>query len=157
MRQQKMGLRVRGKLRIVKVFDAAVLLRGVWCGRALPVRVIIIMVPGLKLKPWYLITTDRALDALEAVRAYEGRYQIEVNFDEVKELGLGHYQGPSGQGVRRWPLFLCVSQRLLKFIATEVMPAKLPDLNWSWYEREKNGRPGAAAVDRALPTANISR
>ena len=40
---------------------------------------------GLKLKPWYLLTTDRELEPQEAVRAYDGRYQIEVNIDEVKE------------------------------------------------------------------------
>jgi hypothetical protein len=38
----------------------------------------------------------------EAVQAYGGRQQIEVNLDEVKELGLAHYRGRSGQGVRRW-------------------------------------------------------
>jgi hypothetical protein len=43
----------------------------------------------LKLKPWYLITTDLTLDPREAVRVYDGGYQIEVNFDEAKELGLG--------------------------------------------------------------------
>jgi hypothetical protein len=51
------------------------------------------------------------------VRAYDGRYQIEVHMDEVKELGLGHYQGQSAQGVRRWPLFLCAAQTVLKLIA----------------------------------------
>ena len=103
-----MVLRVHGRERMVRLWDTEVLLRGVWCGRALPVRVIIIVVPGLKLKPWYLLTTDRELEPQEAVRAYDGRYQIEVNIDEVKELGLAHYQGRSGQGIRRWPLFLCL-------------------------------------------------
>nr|MDQ3959958.1 hypothetical protein [Pseudomonadota bacterium] len=37
----------------------------------------------------YLVTTDLELAPLEAVQAYGGRQQIEVNFDEVKELGLG--------------------------------------------------------------------
>lgn len=136
LREQRMVLRVRGRDRIVRVFDAPVLLRGVFKGRACPARVIIIVVPGLKLKPWYLVTTDLELDALEAVRAYDGRYQIETNFDEVKELGLGHYQGRSAQGVRRWPLFLCVAQMMLKFVATGVLAVELPALNWSWYERE---------------------
>jgi hypothetical protein len=136
LHEQKMVLRVRGRERIVKVWDAVVLLRGVWHGRALPVRVILIVVPGLKLKPWYLMTTDLDLDPQEAVRAYDGRYQIEVNIDEVKELGLEHYQGRSGQGVRRWPLFLCVGQMILKFLATDVLPVKLPTLHWSWYARE---------------------
>lgn len=67
---------------------------------------------------------------------YAGRCPIEVNFDEVKELGLGHYQGRSGQGVRRWPLFLCVAHVLLKFLATRVLAVPLPDLNWSWYPRQ---------------------
>jgi hypothetical protein len=65
-----------------------------------------------------------------------GRQQIEVNFDEVKELGLGHYMGRSGQGVRRWPLFLCAAQMLLKFMTTGVIQATLPQLHWSWYKKE---------------------
>jgi hypothetical protein len=64
-----------------------------------------------------------------------GRQQIEVNFDEVKELGLGHYQG-RGEGVRRWPIFLCIVQTLLKLIATQALPVELPSLNWSWYRQE---------------------
>jgi hypothetical protein len=51
-------LRVRGRERIVRVWETAVLLRGVWPGRALPARVLIVTVPGRKLKPWYLLTTD---------------------------------------------------------------------------------------------------
>jgi hypothetical protein len=136
VRPQKMRLRIRGKERTVQVFDSQVLLRGVWAGRAWPARVIVVVVPGLKLKPWYLITTDLMLDPLEAVRVYDGRYQIEINFDEVKELGLGHYQGRSGQGVRRWPLFLSFAQMLLKFIATGLISVSLPELNWSWYTKE---------------------
>jgi hypothetical protein len=56
--------------------------------------------------------------------------------DEVKELGLGHSQGRSGQGVRRWPLFLSAVQSLLKLIATGMLPVELPELNWSWDQRE---------------------
>jgi hypothetical protein len=136
LRPQKMRLQVRGKERIVNVFDSQVLLRGVWSGRACPARVIVVVVPGLKLKPWYLITTDLTLDPGEAVRVYDGRYQIEVNFDEAKELGLGHYQGRSGQGVRRWPLFLSFAQMILKFIATGLISVSLPELNGSWYTKE---------------------
>ena len=136
LRQHTLALRVRGRERVVRVWETAVRLRGVWPGRALPARVLIVTVPGLKLKPWYLLTTDLDLAPADAVRAYEGRYQIEVNFDEIKELGLGHYQGRSGQGVRRWPLFLCVAQLLLKLIATGVLTVKLPTLNWPWYDRE---------------------
>ena len=73
---------------------------------------------------------------MEAVQAYGGRQQIEVNFDEVKELGLGQYQGRSGEGVRRWPVFLCIVQTLLKLIATQALPVELPSLNWSWYRLE---------------------
>jgi len=105
--------------------------------RPFPVRVIIIVVPSLKkLKPWYLITTDLELDPIDAVNAYDGRYQIEVNFDEAKELGLGHYQGRSGTGVRRWPLLISLAQTLLQLIATETIKVELPTLNWSWYRRE---------------------
>ena len=110
--------------------------RGVWSDRPCPVRLISGVVPGLRLKPWYLLTTDLELTPLEAVQAYGGRQQIEVNFEEVKELGLGHYQGRSGEGVRRWPVFLCIAQALLKLIATTVLPVELPALNWSWYRLE---------------------
>ena len=80
--------------------------------------------------------TDLLLDPVEAVHTYAGRFQIEVNFAEIKELGLGHYQGRSGQGVRRWPLFLCVAHVLLKFLATGIVSVPLPELYWSWYPRE---------------------
>ena len=135
--EQKMKLRVAGCEREVEVASAEVLLRGVTAQAACHARVIIVSVPGGKLKPWYLLTTDLELSVEEAVRAYSGRQQIEVNFDEVKELGLGNYQGRSGQGVRRWPLFLCLAQMLLKFIATESLLVRLPKLNWSWYSKEQ--------------------
>src|SRR2546429_9220915 len=85
-----------------------------------------------------LVFDHHRLDARpgEVVRVYDGRYQIEVNFDEAKELGLGHYQGRSGQGVRRWPIFLCIAQTLLKLIATQALPLELPSLNWPWYKQE---------------------
>src|SRR5262249_7562542 len=127
---------LRGQPRVVYICDAEGLLRGVWPSRALPTRVVIVVVPRLKLSPWYLLCTDLTLAPVEAVHTYAGRCQIEVNFDEIKELGLGYYQGRSGQGVRRWPRFLCVAHLLLKFIATEVLPIPLPALNWSWSQRE---------------------
>jgi Transposase DDE domain len=136
LREYPLRLRVRGRERLVQVFDAEVLLRGVRPNRALPARLVIVTVPRLKLTPWYLLCTDLDLDPLEVVLTYAGRCQIEVNFDEVKELGLGHYQGRSGQGVRRWPLFLCVAHLLLKFVATSVVTVPLPALHWSWYPRE---------------------
>jgi hypothetical protein len=136
LREQKMLFQVHGRERIVRVWDTVVLVRGVWRGRALPARVIILVVPGLKLKPWYLLTTDLDLDPRDAVRAYDGRYHIEVNMDEVKELGLGHYQGRSGQGIRRWPLFLSLGQMILKLIASGVLAVPLPRLHWPWYTRE---------------------
>jgi hypothetical protein len=137
LRHGRMKLHVRGREREVRVASAEVLLRGVHRGRPLEARVIVVEVPRSKLKPWYLVTTDLELDVEEAVRAYAGRQQIEVNFDEVKELGLGHYMGRSGQGVRRWPLFLCAAQMLLKFMATGVIAVALPRLNWSWYKQEE--------------------
>lgn len=136
LQHRPMKLRVRGRERTVRVAEAQVLLRGVWAGRPLAVRVIIVTVPRSPLKPWYLLTTDLEFEVTEAVQAYEGRQQIEVNFDEIKELGLGHYMGRSGQGVRRWPLFLCAAHMLLKLMATEVIQITLPKLNWSWYRNE---------------------
>jgi hypothetical protein len=133
---QQMKLHVQGRERAAGVASAEALLRGVRRGQPLPVRVIVVTVPRTKLKPWYLLTTDLELEVEEAVRAYAGRQQIEVNFDEVKELGLGHYMGRSGQGVRRWPLFLCAAQMSLKFIATGVIEVALPKLHWSWYKQE---------------------
>ena len=136
LRRQEMKLRVGGQRHTVEVSDLEILLRGVWRGRARPARIMIVVVPGLELKPWYLVTTDLELEPCQAVKVYDGRYQIEVNFDEVKELGLGHYQGRTGQGVRRWPLFLAAVQSLLKLIATGALPVALPLLHWSWYRRE---------------------
>jgi hypothetical protein len=136
LRHQTMKLRVQGRERRVKVASAEVSLRGVRPSQPLAVRVIIVSVPDSKLRPWYLLTTDLELDVVEAVRAYAGRQQIEVNFDEVKELGLGHYMGRSGQGVRRWPLFVCAAQMILKFMATGIIAVTLPRLNWSWYKQE---------------------
>jgi hypothetical protein len=136
LRKQEMKLRVWGKQHKVGVYSAEILMRGVWRGRAQVARIIIIVVPGLPLEPWYLLTTDLELDPCQVVEAYDGRYQIEINFDEVKELGLGHYQGRSGQGVRRWPLFLSAVQTLLKLIATGILPVEMPTLNWDWYKRE---------------------
>lgn len=136
LRRQEMTLRVWGKLHKVEVLSAEILMRGVWRGRAQVARIIMIVVPDLPLEPWYLLTTDLELDPRQVVEAYDGRYQIEINFDEVKELGLGHYQGRSGQGVRRWPLFLCAVQTFLKLIATGVLPVEIPTLNWDWYKRE---------------------
>ncbi|HXG68808.1 MAG TPA: transposase [Blastocatellia bacterium] len=140
LQRQRMKLHVGGREREVRVSSAEVLLRGVWAGCPLAVRVILVSVPHSKLQPWYLLTTDLELSVEEAVRTYGGRQQIEVNFDEVKELGLGHYRGRSGQGVRRWPLFLCVAQTVLKFMATKVIEVPLPKLHWSWYAQEETVR-----------------
>jgi hypothetical protein len=136
LQRRRMKLHVQGREREVSVASAEVSLRGVRVGQPLPARAILVTVPRSKLRPWYLLTTDLGLAVEEAVRAYAGRQQIEVNFDEVKELGLGHYMGRSGQGVRRWPLFLCAAQMTLKFIATGVLAMSLPRLNWSWYKKE---------------------
>jgi hypothetical protein len=156
LRQHTLTLRIRGRERLVRVWETEVLLWGVWPGRVLPARILIVTVPGLKLQPWYLLTTALDLTPADAVRAYDGRYQIAVNFDEVKELGLGHYQGRSGQGVRRWPLFLCAAQLLLKLIATGVLTVKLPTLNWPWYDREDTvGQVRRRLIDLCRP--RISR
>jgi hypothetical protein len=107
LRHQTATLNVRGEERTARFYDAEMLWRGVWHDRPCPVRLLVVVVPSLKrLKPWYLVTTDLELAPLEAVQVYGGRQQIEVNFDEAKELGLGHYQGRGGEGVRRWPVFL---------------------------------------------------
>jgi hypothetical protein len=131
------NLRVQGKERAVKIYDAEILLRGVKAGHPCPARILIVVVPDLpKLKPWYLLTTDLDLDPLAAVQAYAGRLHIEVNFDEAKELGLGHYQGRSGAGVRRWAVLICIAQALLKLAASGFIRLDLPRLHWSWYRRE---------------------
>ncbi len=132
----RMKLVVQGRERTVKVSDAEVLLRGVAAAKPVAARVIVVTVPRSRLLAWYLLTTDLELEVEGAVRAYAGRQQIESNFDETKELGLSNYMGRSGQGVRRWPLFLCVAQMTLKFIATGMIDVTLPRLNWSWYAKE---------------------
>lgn len=156
LRHQRMKLHVQGREREVRVASAEVSLRGVQRGRPLAGRVIVVVVPRRRLKPWYLLTTDLELEVEEAVRAYAGRQQIEVNFDEIKELGLGHYMGRSGQGVRRWPLFLCAAQMLLKLMATGIIEVTLPKLNWSWYAKEHTvGQMRRRLVDYCRP--RISR
>jgi hypothetical protein len=138
LRKQSGKLQVHGTERKIEIYDAEILLRGVHKGRSCQARVLVVIVPELKkLKPWYLLTTDLELSVIEIVRAYAGRARIEVNFDEAKELGLGHYQGRSGSGVRRWPVLVCVSQTLLKLAATGLIKFDLPKLNWSWYQREQ--------------------
>jgi hypothetical protein len=98
------------------------LLRGVKANCPFPVQVMVVTLPHRQLKPWYLLSTDLELPVEEAVEAYMGRPQIETNVDEVKELGLGNSMWRSRQGVRRWPLFLCVAQLVLKFMTTEEAP-----------------------------------
>jgi Transposase DDE domain len=138
LRKRRSKLPIQGKERQVEIYDAEVLLRGVHKGQALKARVIVVIVPELKkLKPWYLLTTDLELDAIAAVEAYAGRAQVEVNFDEAKELGLGHYQGRSASGVRRWAVLVCLAQTLLKLAATGLIKLDLPRLNWPWYKREE--------------------
>lgn len=137
LRQQSGKLQVQGKERKIEIYDAEILLRSVHKGRACRAGILVIMVPELKkLKAWYLLTTDLEMDVIAIVQAYGGRAQIEVNFDEAKELGLGHYQGRCGSGVRRWPVLVCLSQALLKLAATGLIKLDLPTLNWSWYQRE---------------------
>jgi DDE superfamily endonuclease len=157
LRKQRGELHVQGKERKIEIYDAEVLLRGVHKGRALKARVIVVIVPGLKkLKPWYLLTTDLELEQMEAVRAYAGRAEVEVNFDEAKELGLGHYQGRSGSGVRRWAVLVCISQSLLKLAANGLIKLELPKLNWSWYKREETvGHVRRRLIERCRP--RISR
>ena len=90
------------------------------------------------------------------MRTYAGRYPMEVNFDEVKELGLGHYQERRGPGVRRWPLFLWAARLLLKLIATGVLTVALPSLNWLWYDRDDTvGQVRRRLIDACRP--RISR
>jgi hypothetical protein len=156
LRQPQPVLHGRGRDRAAVVWETEILVRGVWPHRALPARVLLVTVPGLALAPWYLLCTDLTLEPAEAVHTYTGRFQIEVTFDEVTELGLGHYQGRSGHGVRRWPLFLCVAHLLLKFLATGVLSVPLPDLNWSWYPRENTlGQVRRRLIDLCRP--RISR
>jgi hypothetical protein len=157
LRKQRGELHVQGKQRKIEIYDAEVLLRGVHKGRALQARVIVVIVPGLKkLKPWHLLTTDIELEPMEAVRAYAGRAEVEVNFDEAKELGLGDYQGRSGSGVRRWAVLVCISQSLLKLAANGLIKLELPKLNWSWYKREETvGQVRRRLIERCRP--RISR
>src|ERR687896_638313 len=91
LQHQTTTLRIRGKERTVRVYDAEMLGRGVWPDRPCPVRLIVVVVPGLRLKPWYLLTTDLALAPVEAVQGYIGSPQKEIKFLEGKKLGFGHF------------------------------------------------------------------
>jgi hypothetical protein len=157
LRKKSGKLEVHGKERKIEIYDAEILLRGVHKGRPCQARVLVVIVPELKkLNPWYLVTTELELGVIEIVQAYAGRAQIEVNFDEAKELGLGHYQGRSGSGVRRWPVLVCLSQTLLKLAATGLIKLDLPKLNWSWYQREQTvGQMRRRLVEHCRP--RISR
>jgi hypothetical protein len=129
-----MLLHVRGCEGEVRVADAQMLLRGVKANCPFSVRVMVMTLPRSQLKPWYLLSTDLELPVEEAVEAYMGRPKIETNVDEVKVLGLGNSMGRSGQGVRRWPLFLCVAQLELKFMTTEEAPNpdSAPEKDAAW-------------------------
>ena len=87
LREQKMVRRVHGRERLVRRWDTEVGLRG-GRGRPLPVRVIMLVVPGLQLQPWSVLSTEKELEPQEAVRAADGREQIAVHIDAVHELGL---------------------------------------------------------------------
>src|SRR5918992_5864650 len=66
--------------------------------------------------------------------------KLKSTLTKPKSLALGHYQGHSGQGVRRWPLFLSFAQMIWKFIATGLVSVSLPEINWSWYTKENTVR-----------------
>jgi hypothetical protein len=83
-----------------------------------------------------LISDDLELEAIAAVLAYASRAQVEVNFEEAKELGPGHYQGRSGSGALRWAVLVCLTQALIKLAAAGLIKLDLHRLNWSWYKRE---------------------
>lgn len=136
LRLQEMELKVSGKERMCKVWDARVLLRGIEKGEAVKGRIIIVHVLMSEMKPLYLLTTETELEVATAIKSYLGRSQIEVNFNEIKELGLSNYMGRSRQGITRWGLFLCLTQSCLKLISTKHLAVKLPLLNWSWYKAE---------------------
>lgn len=136
LRLQEMELKVGGKERMCKVWDARILLRGIEKGASCDARIIIVEVKASDMKPLYLLTTELDLEVACAIKSYLGRSQIEVNFDEIKELGLSNYMGRSRQGITRWGLFLCLAQSCLKLISTKHLKVVLPLLNWSWYKRE---------------------
>jgi hypothetical protein len=99
LRKQRGELSVQVKERKVEIYDAEVLLRGVHQGRALSAHDSPVVPQLRKLRPWYLAPTDLELNTRAAVEACAGRAQVEINFDEAKELGLVHYQGRSGSDV----------------------------------------------------------
>jgi hypothetical protein len=85
-----------------------------------------------------------------------GRQQIEVNFDEVKELGLGHYQGCSG---RRTPLAGLLVHRSDALevagnpsLAHRVARAQLVVVQTGKYHRTSSTTP-----DRGLPPTYFSQ
>ena len=136
LRFQEMELKVGAKERMGKVWDAEIFLRGIEKGEAVNGRIIIVEVPMSEMKPLYLLTSELDVEVVSAIKSYSGRSQIEVNFDEIKELGLSSYKGRNSKGITRWGLFLCLTSSCLKLSSTKHLTVNLPLLNWSWYKRE---------------------
>ena len=137
-----------------EIYDAEVLLRGVQ--RARPARRSCSC--SVRLRSQALVfLTPISIWRSSSSHGYAGLGQIEVNFDEAKELGLGHYQGRSGTGVRRWPVMVCIARALLKLAATGFIQLDLPKLHWSWYRREESVGGASPPPDRVLSPSHFSR
>jgi hypothetical protein len=111
-----------------------------WRGRfwrtGLPEPVEIVLVETARRAPWYLQATDPTLSTEEIVAGYQGRHAIEPAIQQAKALGLNRYHGRTAQGVRRWPLPICLAHSLLALLALGALPLDLPELGWPWYRRE---------------------
>ena len=98
--------------------------------KARPLRLILIKAAGYRLcqnskllyrEPAFLITTDLTTPAAELIAAYQGRWEVEVNFrDEKTLLGVGQAQVRQPLAVERAPLFLVACYALLLLCCLQV-------------------------------------
>ncbi len=117
-------------------WQAATARRGTFWRKGLPEMVELVIVETARRAPWYLQATDPTLTTEQIVAGYHGRHAIEPAIQQANALGLNRYHGRTAQGVRRWPLPICLAHSLLALLALGALPLDLPELGWPWYRRE---------------------
>ncbi len=83
-------------------------------------------------EPWKkllaVVTNDLKAKPRDVIERYERRWQIEVLFKELRELGLGAYQMQHRNGIRRHLHVVCLAYLMLTHHAVKAVgaQAKLP-------------------------------
>lgn len=83
-------------------------------------------------EPWKkllaVVTNDLKAKPREVIARYERRWQIEVLFKELRELGLGAYQMLHRKGIRRHLHLVCLAHQMLTHHALQAngVPAQNP-------------------------------